>query len=76
MVNWNTTLFEIQASLFQMVEKQRYKDRNRGIRSFDLEPSEMKLFSDLPYYLTDWREVVFTNEMKKIFPNTNDSAKG
>jgi len=31
--------------------------------------------SDLPYYLTDWREVVFTNEMKKIFPNTNDSAK-
>jgi len=31
--------------------------------------------SDLPYYLTDWREVIFTNEMKKIFPDTNNSAK-
>ena len=32
--------------------------------------------SDLPYYLTDWREVIFTNEMKTLFPDANDNAKG
>ena len=32
--------------------------------------------SDLPHYLTDWREVVYTKEMRKLFPDTNDCAKG
>ena len=32
--------------------------------------------SDLPYYLTDWRKVVYTKEMRKLFPDTNDCAKG
>lgn len=31
--------------------------------------------SDLPYYLTDWREVIFTKKMKTLFPDANDNAK-